>query len=183
MTPKTERFHSIDFKLYTKFLFVLHFTASAYGICDIGWNEYNNKCYQPFAASDVRPGYMFLQDAINTCSALNAGLPSIHSHADERFLISQLRIVQQTSSAPGLWLGGRITSVENLTPIWSDNSRSDFTNFNSNAVYAGYFRLFPTYRCLAILDPNTIGGEGTWDIGNCESSGTPYGVVCVRNQN
>jgi len=161
---------------------VLALCVSVYGSCDIGWNEYNNKCYQPIAATSERPGYMFLQDAINTCSALNAGLPSIHSFADEEFLTSQLRIVQQTSSSPGLWLGGRITSAEDLTPIWTDNSRSDFKNFNYNTINVGYFRVFPTYRCLAFSDPNLISGEGNWDIGNCEASGTPYGVVCVRNQ-
>jgi len=162
---------------------VLALCASAYGYCDIGWNEYNNKCYQPIAATPEKTGYMFLQDAINTCSALNAGLPSIHSFEDEQFLNTQLRIVQQTSSSPGLWLGGRITSVDDLTPIWTDSSRSDFTNFNSHTIITGYFRLFPTYRCLAYLDPYSVSGEGNWDIGNCEASGTPFGVVCVRNQN
>lgn len=126
---------------------------------------------------------MFLQDAIDTCSEHNAVLPSIHSHGDELFLTSQLRIVQQTSSSPGLWLGGRITSAEDLTPIWTDNTHSGFQNFNSESIMAGYFRIIPTYRCLVFQDPNYIIGEGNWDIGNCEASGTPYGVVCVRNQN
>lgn len=126
---------------------------------------------------------MFFENAINICSEYNAGLPSIHSYADELFLTTQLRIVQQTSSSPGLWLGGRITSAENVTPIWIDNTLSGFQNFNSYSLNVGYFRIFPTYRCLIFQDPNSISGEGNWNIGNCEASGTPYGVVCVRNQN
>lgn len=131
----------------------------------------------------TRPGYMFFSEAEQVCAGLDAGLPSINSSEDEIFLASQLRIVQQSASAPGLWLGGRITSVNDLTPIWTNNSPGNFKNFNTNVVDYGYFRVFPTYRCIVYVDPRSVSGDGNWDIGNCENSGTPYGVVCAKNAN
>lgn len=126
---------------------------------------------------------MFFDEAENVCASLDAGLPSINSHEDEVFLGSQLRIVQQSASAPGLWLGGRITSVNDLTPIWSNNSPGNFKNFNTNVIDYGYFRTIPTYRCIVYVDPQFVSGAGNWDVGNCVNSGTPYGVVCVKNAN
>jgi len=164
-------------------LLVLAFCVAVYGACDEEWTEYNSRCYKPISASMDRPGYMFFSEAVNVCAGLDAGLPSIQSSEDEIFLASQLRIVQQSASAPGLWLGGRITSVNDLTPIWTDNSPGNFKNFNTNTVEYGYFRIFPTYRCIVYVDPRSVSGDGNWDIGNCENSGTPYGVVCAKNAN
>lgn len=163
--------------------FFLSYIAGAYGACDEQWTEYNNRCYKPIPASIDRPGYMFFSEAESVCTGLGAGLPSVHSYEDGLFLNSQLRIVQQSASATGLWLGGRITSVDDLTPIWTDNSPGNFKNFNTDVVNYGYFRVFPTYRCIVYVDPQFIGGVGNWDIGNCESSGTQYGVVCQKNAN
>lgn len=126
---------------------------------------------------------MFYNEAENVCADFGAGLPSVHSIEDEIFLGSQLRIVQQSASATGLWLGGRITSVDDLTPIWTNNSPGNFKNFNTNVIDYGYFRVFPTYRCIVYVDPQFIGGVGNWDVGNCVDSGTQYGAVCVKNAN
>lgn len=126
---------------------------------------------------------MFFSEAENVCTGLDAGLPSIHSSEDEIFLGSQLRIIQQSASATGLWLGGRITSVDDLTPLWTNNSPGNFKNFNHNVVDYGYFRVLPTYRCIVFLDPQSVVGVGNWDVGNCVNNGTPYGVVCVKNAN
>lgn len=126
---------------------------------------------------------MFFSEGESVCAELGAGLPSIHSYEDGLFLGSQLRIIQQSASATGVWLGGRITSVDDLTPIWTNNSPGNFKNFNTDVVNYGYFRVIPSYRCIVYVDPQFIGGVGNWDIGNCESNGTPYGVVCQKNAN
>ncbi len=158
-------------------------STAVHGTCDEEWTEYNNKCYKPITASMERPGYMFFDEAENVCAGFEAGLPSIHSYEDEIFLASQLRVIQQSASATGLWLGGRITSVDDLTPIWTNNSPGNFKNFNTNSIDYGYFRVFPTYRCIVYVDPQFVSGGGNWDIGNCVNSGTEYGVVCAKNAN
>lgn len=130
-----------------------------------------------------RPGYMFNSEAETICAGLGATLPSINSAHDEVFLSGQLRIIQQTASATGLWLGGRIINVDDLTPIWANNSPATFSNFNANVVAYGYFRVFPTYRCIVYQDTQFVAGTGNWDIGNCVDSGTQYGAVCAKNAN
>jgi len=96
-------------------------TTTAFG-CPSGWSEFDGRCYIAMTGS-------FTWDAaLRECSSLGGSLVSIHSRAENDFVVD---IAPQINY---YWIGGTRTGSNEW--VWSDGSQWDYENWYSENWYS-----------------------------------------------
>ncbi|RWS18671.1 C-type lectin domain family 4 member E-like isoform X3, partial [Leptotrombidium deliense] len=88
--------------------------------CEPNWSKFANRCY---FRNDT---YANRYDAERNCEKMNAKMVSIHSLAENDFIVSI------TSSNNYYWLGGRRERLGSEHPKWDDGTVWDFSHFRSS---------------------------------------------------
>ncbi|XP_072291704.1 galactose-specific lectin nattectin-like [Eucyclogobius newberryi] len=91
--------------------------------CDEGWTQFGSRCFKFF--SEIKTW----TDAEKSCHSFGANLPSIHSEAQNTFIVDL--IVKATGQNTRTWLGGT-DAVEEGKWLWSDGTIWDFTRWPSS---------------------------------------------------
>ncbi|XP_028973712.2 galactose-specific lectin nattectin-like [Esox lucius] len=99
---------------------VLGHVSTAHVSCQHGWKAHQSICFQYFSAP------MNWSEALDNCLKLGGNLASIHSLAEERFLLSMIR--SHTGSDLGItWIGRHDVGLfSEMEFQWTDMSTSDF---------------------------------------------------------
>ncbi|KTF81392.1 hypothetical protein cypCar_00046518 [Cyprinus carpio] len=124
--------------------------------CPFGWTNFGVQCYKFFSQS------VNWITAERNCQSLDANLASVHSKAEQDFLLSLL-----PSSSTRCWIGCQ-DGVQEGQWVWSDGTPYDFTYWGSG-------------------EPNNLGtencGELNWSSNrwNDAACSTSLSYVCAKD--
>ncbi|XP_051566428.1 ladderlectin-like [Myxocyprinus asiaticus] len=124
--------------------------------CPFGWTPFGEQCYRFFSQQ------VNWVTAEKNCLSLDANLASVHSKADNDFLLSLLSVSGRS------WVGGS-DGVQDGQWLWSDGTTFDYTNWCS-------------------IEPNNNGGsenclEINWTGNHCWNDITcsaSMGYICAK---
>ncbi|XP_024085463.1 uncharacterized protein LOC106663479 isoform X2 [Cimex lectularius] len=132
---------------------------------------YNNSCYLFVSFPDVS-----WHTAREICREMKADLASIHSSAEERFIVRKIRESREYTTSAVYWLGAKWTQ-ETGNWAWDDGTSLDYNGWVSNENFEK-----KDMRCLGLqwtLSPAPLLPSSLyWSIQQCE---TPGGYVCKKD--
>ncbi|XP_067307388.1 ladderlectin-like [Pseudorasbora parva] len=138
-------------------LFVIFSIGNAGQMCPCGWTKFGLRCYKFF------PQRVNWVAAQRNCQSFGANLASVHSRAENNFLLGLL-----PSLSTNTWIGGHDAAIEGQW-LWNDGTAYDFASWCSRE---------PNNRrvenCLMI----------SWTANNCwndASCSTPMASICVTD--
>ncbi|XP_067307389.1 type-2 ice-structuring protein-like [Pseudorasbora parva] len=137
-------------------LFVIFSMGNAGKECPCGWAKFGLRCYRFF------PETVNWVTAQRNCQRFGAALVSVHSRAENNFLLS---LVPSSTRA---WTGGHDGEI-NGQWLWTDGTAYDFTNWCVTE---------PSNKCAE----NCL--EINWTSGRCwnnELCSTLMGSICVAD--
>lgn len=141
------------------------------GNCKDGWYNFGNKCYKFFGS--LWSQRLSWDMAKKDCDTLGASLVSVHNQDEQDFLTDVL-----LEANTDVWIGLR--SIQGGTIFqWSDNTRMDFTYWNSNEPDFHhdhqYLAAKPTELCVEMeYGENSM---GKWNDLFCDGK---KGYICQK---